>query len=138
MLRSRLLAAAAILGPLLLLIWLDDQFHGGRPGIWLVPLTVLISLLAGQEINELIRCAQLPCSGVTNLAAIACVTVCSSAPVLWLEYPSNCPLGKPGMTLMGLTMAVWLVFLAELVRYREPGESLIRVAGGCLARFTLA
>jgi phosphatidate cytidylyltransferase len=133
MLRWRLLAAAAILGPLLLLIWLDDRHHGGRPGIWLGPLAVLVSGLAADEINGMLSRAGIAVSRWANVSAVVLVTVCSLIPLVWREFPAGSPGGKTVWTLLGVALALGGLFTAELFRYRQPGESIQRLAGGCLA-----
>lgn len=135
MLRWRLLAAGFIIGPLLGLIWLDDQFHGGRPGIWLSSLAVVISVMAAHEVNQLWRHGGWACSPRVNLFAVACVTLASMIPLCWVEYPEGYGVSRQGWTLIGLAAALGLVFNAEIARYREPGESILRLAGGSFVVF---
>ena len=132
MLQWRLLATAAVLGPLFLLIWLDDQWNGGRPGIWMCSLAVLISGLAADELSQILKRAQFAVSRNVNGLAVLCVTGCSLAPLLWTEYPTDCPISKLGWTVVGVAAAVAVVFSAELIRFQEPGESIQRISGGCL------
>jgi phosphatidate cytidylyltransferase len=133
MLRWRLLGAFAMIVPLLAIFWLDDQMNGGRPGIWIGPLALVVGLLAAQEVNQLIAQAGLATSATTNLAGVFCVLGSSLIPLAWTQYPANCPVGKLGWTLLGLAVAVGLVFAVEVYRYRAPGESIARLAGGSLA-----
>jgi phosphatidate cytidylyltransferase len=132
MLRWRLLGALLILTPLLTLFWLDDQHNAGRPGIWVGPLALVVGLLAAQELNQLIARAGLPTSSTANLAGVACVLGASLVPLAWTEYPADCPIGKVGWTLMGLALAIGLLFAVGVFYYRAPGESIARLAGGSL------
>jgi phosphatidate cytidylyltransferase len=132
MLGWRLLGAAAIVFPLLGIIWLDDQWNGGRPGIWLCPLAVLIGVAAAHELNQLLRLAKLPTSAAANLVAAAGVLLMSLMPLAWSHAPETAPLPAIGWTLFGLLLAVAVLFTAELIRYQVPGETLARLAGGML------
>jgi phosphatidate cytidylyltransferase len=132
MLRWRLLGAFAILAPLLILIWLDDQCNGGHPGIWLGPLTVLIGILAAHELNQLLGKAGLPTSSTANICGVFCVLSATLVPLAWSPSPTDVPSDGIAGTLIGLTIALGCLFAAELIRFRVPGESLARLAGGSL------
>lgn len=131
MLRWRLIAAFCIIGPLLLLVWLDDQANWGRPGIWLGPLTVVISILAAAELNAFLRAARLQVSPA-NLFAVGAVTISSLTPLIWHEYPTDCLLGKPGWTLVGAALGLALLFLFELWNFEGASGSIQRLAGGMM------
>lgn len=133
MLQWRLLAAACILGPLFVLIWLDDQVNGGRPGIWLGPLAVVVSLMAAHELNRLFAAGNRPCWPLANLAAVFCVTSLSLLPVAWLEYPQPCPVGKLGWTALGAAAGSAILFVIAIIQYQKPGDTVPRLAAGHLA-----
>lgn len=133
MLGWRLFSAAALIVPLLAVIWLDDQFNAGRPGIWLCPIAVIVGVMGCQEVNWLLSRKGLAVSRTPNLLATFSVLFVSLAPLLWIEYPVDCVIGKPGWSLLGMALAVAIIFTAELIRYREPGESLTRLATGLFA-----
>jgi phosphatidate cytidylyltransferase len=132
MLGWRLLGALLIATPLLGLLWLDDQCNGGRPGIWIGPLAVLVGLLAARELNALIGKAGLASSPTANLGGVVCVLGCSLLPLVRQEDHFGMPWGPLGWTLLGVTLAIGGLFGCELARYRVPGESIARLAGGCL------
>ena len=129
----RLFSAAALIVPLLTVIWLDDQYNAGRPGIWLCPIAVIVGVMACQEVNWLLSRKGLAVSRLPNLLATFSVLFVSLAPLLWIEYPVDCVIGKPGWSLLGMALAVAIIFTSELIRYREPGESLTRLATGLFA-----
>ena len=123
MLRVRLVAAAAILVPLGGILYADVHWNAGVPGIWLVPLGWIISLLAAAEVLDLLRTpghrplAWTVYTGVTLVFLAACV------PMLWplsgLPYPPNCPLGKLGWPLLALVAALTLAFAALLRQFHD-------------------
>ncbi|HLA40260.1 MAG TPA: phosphatidate cytidylyltransferase, partial [Candidatus Glassbacteria bacterium] len=138
MLRVRLVAAAAILVPLGGILYADVHWNAGVPGIWLVPLGWIISLLAAAEVLDLLRTpghrplAWTVYTGVTLVFLAACV------PMLWplsgLPYPPNCPLGKLGWPLLALVAALTLALVGEMRRYEQPGGVIVNLA---LAVFTI-
>ena len=133
MLRWRLLGAMAILVPLLALLWLDDHWNAGRPGIWIGPLAVVIGLLAAHEVNQLCEKAGLATSPTANLWGVFAVMATSLVPLLPETYPADSSIGKLEWIAIGLTVAVAILFTTELYRYRVPGESIARLAGGVFA-----
>jgi phosphatidate cytidylyltransferase len=123
-----LVAAAAIIGPLLLLIWLDLKHNFRHPAIWLGPLAILISQLACQETVSLMRAKQLPVTSITCHLSTFAIGCLSLLPVVWPSYSPACPLGKPGWTLLGFAAAFCIVAIDEMLRYQEPGVATSRMA----------
>ncbi len=133
MLRWRLIAAALIIVPLLSLVWLDDQLNGGRPGVWLGPIAVLIGVLACQEVVSLFQAGNHPVAPVPAMCGTGVVLILSLVPVAWLAYPTDCPIGRTGWSYLGMGAAVAIIFTWELFQYREPGQSLARLSAGMFA-----
>jgi phosphatidate cytidylyltransferase len=128
-----LIAAASIIVPLLSLVWLDDQLNGGRPGIWLGPLAVLIGVLACHEVVCMFQAGNHPVAAIPALGGAAAVLLLSLVPLAWSSYPTDCPIGRPGWSYLGMGVAVAIIFTWELVQYREPGQSLARLSAGVFA-----
>lgn len=134
MLRWRLIFAAVIIAPLVALIVADFQNYFGTPGILLTPLGLAVGLLAAGEILAMLKAkghdpvAWPVYLGVTLILAAAC------APMGWqlagVDYPADCPLGKLGWPLAAAALAVGLVFVSEMMRYKEPGGVVVNVALG--------
>ncbi len=138
MLRWRLLGAAAILIPLLLLVFADYAWNFGYPGIWLFLPALAAILLATEEVLWLLKSQHRPVqwvvySGVTMVVLTACTPLLYS---FWGEtYPPDCPLGKLGFTLGMFTLWIPLAFGGEMVRYQKPGGVIVNVA---LSLFVIA
>ena len=130
MLRMRLIAAACIIGPILLLIWADDhgQLNGGHPGVWLAPLAVIASQMACAETLSLLAAKQLPFSRVAVHLATFAVVTCASIPIAWESYPEDCLLTKPGWAWLGVALGFCIVVVDEMIRYKGPGDSIARIA----------
>lgn len=134
MLRWRLIFAAIIIAPLVGLVVADFHYNFGAPGILLMPVGLAVGLLAAGEILEMLKgkghdpVAWPVYLGITLILAAAC------APLGWqlagVEYPADCPLGKLGWPLVAAALAIGLVFVGEMMRYKEPGGVIVNVALG--------
>ena len=132
MLRWRLIFTAIILLPLLALVVVDYQNYFAAPGILLAPVGLIVALLAASEVLAMLRSNGHRPVGWTVYAGVSVIYVAACAPLGWSllgqEYPPDCPLGKLGWPLVAAALAVGLVFLGEIVRYREPGGVIVNVA----------
>lgn len=138
MLRFRLLAAAAILIPLFGILYADVQWNFGIPGIWLLPLGLIISLMAVHEVLDLLWAAGHQPLSWTAYAGVAMIYLSAWVPQLWplsgSPYPPTCPLGKLGWPLMASALALILAFVGEMRRYEKPGGVIVNLA---LSLFTM-
>ena len=125
MLRWRLISAAVIIAFFAGLCWLDLYWNFGRPGIWLLVVGVAVVPAAAGEIVRLLQSGgHRPLPWVIH-AGILLVFGSATVPVLWRDYPDDCPLGKLGWPLSALAAALVLAFIGEMLRYREPGQSIV-------------
>jgi phosphatidate cytidylyltransferase len=139
MLRWRLLGAAAILVPLLGLLYLDYAFPLGHPGLWLFPIVIGAILMATEEVLSLLKTQGHRPAAWTVYGGVLFVSLVSCAPLYYSffgqQYPANCPLGKLGLTFSAFALCVPLAFGGEMLRYQKPGGVIVNVA---LALFTIA
>ncbi len=116
----------------LTVIWFDVKLGGddslGRPGLCLAAMALVITAMGAAEVVDLLGSIKPKPSKLTAIGGAMTVVLFASAPVLWRDYPVPCPLGIPGWSLIGVAAAVGLAFVVEMYRYREPGESIHRVA----------
>ncbi len=127
MLRWRLLLGVVFSAGLLGLCWLDARAH--TPGAWLLPLAVVVSLLATQELSSMMVARWPVPLGLAVYGGNAAIIAATWAPRLsggalydhWTW---------PALTLTASLMAV--TFL-EVVRYREPARQTERLAASTLA-----
>ncbi len=129
MLRWRLVSAAVLITLLSGLLWLDyHQLGVMRPGFWLLPLATLFIVLANFELFDLYGAqGWAPRRGLTVVCTVA--TFWSSAiPLLWSEYPANCPVGRLGWPLLVQIGSLMAILVGEMMRFREPGRTLVHVA----------
>ena len=131
MLRWRLVFGILIIALLAGLCWADA--HAARPGIWLVPLALLLCLLATQEMLRLFRASgRHPIAWATYVGTLLPV-LGACAPIAWAEYPADCPIGKIGWLACGLVLGLITAIVGEMLRYQEPGETLANLASTTLS-----
>ena len=132
MLRWRLIIAAIILAPLVALIVADFKVNFGAPGILLAPVGLAVGLLAAGEILAMLRGQGHDPVAWPVYLGITLILVAACAPLGWqlagVEYPPDCPLGKLGWPLAASALAIGLIFVGEMLRYREPGGVIVNVA----------
>lgn len=132
MLRWRLLAAASILTPLALLLVADVRWNGGVPGLWVVPLGWLLTMAATAELLDMLSVLGWRPAARTVYLGSSVLFLSGCLPVLQVLAGVPVPLSA-SLALLGCSAAalagVWMLLLAvEMARYREPGESVKRLA----------
>ena len=132
MLGRRLISAAIIISVVIFLIWCDYQLglpsRLGRPGIVLAVLAIVVAGMAAGELAELLQTGEVKLSFPVAILTTVLMVATDAVRFLWVDYPANCPVGTLGWGVIGLGVAVGLVFLWELRNYgMEPaGNSLER------------
>ncbi|MEM7314945.1 MAG: phosphatidate cytidylyltransferase [Planctomycetota bacterium] len=121
MLRWRLIGTVAIIGPLLLLLWLDDQRNYGHPGCWFGALLIAAALACSLELASLLKnkCASLRLPVVA--LAVTTSTLITFIPAVWPNNKPDCPMGDWGWLPLGLAAATAIILCDELRRFK-PGE----------------
>ncbi len=127
MLGRRLLAAAIIISVLLLFIWgdfvLGTESQLGRPGLLLAVFAMTVSGMAAGELVEMFSGQvnwtnrSVPVIGAISMVGVACV------PLLWRDYPTDCPLGYFGWSMSGVTIAIVISFFYEMLTFRVMPET---------------
>lgn len=129
MLRWRLLLGTILIAAVVALVWLDSR--AATPGVWLFPLALALSLLAGGEVLRLTRHAGLRVVGwVVHLGNLAIVAA-SWLPLAFCADASG--RAAAGWPLAALGVAVAGLFLCEMRRYQRPGGITANLAAGTLA-----
>ena len=132
MLHWRLIIGSIIIAALVGLCWLD--FHAPRPGVVLLPLAVLGSLLSAAEVLGFYSHGdRQPIPWVIYTGTMLTVLL-SAAPMLWEVYPSEGgPIGRLGWLALGMTASVLVALAGEVRRYQEPGGVAAKLALSVLA-----
>ena len=132
MLRWRLLGAAAILIPLLAIVYADYAWNFGLPGIWLFFPALAAILLATEEVLSLLSHQEhRPLSWVVY-TGVTLVVLTACTPVLYEfggeTYPKDCPLGKLGFTFSMFALMLLLAFDGGRMCCHKPGGVIASLA----------
>jgi len=135
-LRWRLTLGPLLIALLVMLCWADTQ--AARPGIWLIPLAIVLCLLATREMLGLFHA-----TGKTPLAWTVYVgtllpVLATCAPIAWLEYPTDCPVGRLGWLACGLATGMLLALVGEMRHFSkssqvESGQTITNLAAAALS-----
>jgi phosphatidate cytidylyltransferase len=123
-----LISAAVILSVVLVLLWLDFRHHFGRPGVWLLPLALLLTALAAGELLDLLKANSSGPVAWSVYGGTLAIVLAAFAPLLWTSYPANFPLSKTAWPMSALAFGVLLAFFAEMRRYKRPGGVTVNLA----------
>ena len=113
---------------MLVLVWLDFQLGSsaylGRPGLVISVFAVVIAALASAELMDMWSPNTLGLNRWLSVFATVAMVVVSSMPVLWRDYPVDCPFGYFGWSMAGLVLGIVIVFFCEMYLFSlRPNES---------------
>ena len=136
MLGRRLASATVIIGVLVGLLAIDYQLgmdHSlGRPGLVMMLVILGVSIMSTGELVHLLGQSPIQLRiSPTVLIGPAAVLICG-IPILWRDYPTDCPVGIFGWTMLGVTVAVGMTALLEVLQYSGDGRATDRIARYCL------
>ena len=127
MLGRRLASAAVLVTSMILLLWGDFSLGQpgslGRSGLLLAILCIIISTAAADEFHRLWRGTNCHPSWLMMVGAAVMVAM-SNIPVLWRDYPADCPIGRLGWVLSGIGAAVLIAFVYEMLTYDPESSSV--------------
>lgn len=137
MLRWRLASTAVILSLVFGLLFWDFHYPlRGTSGLVLVPLLLVCSAGAAWETLDLLASNDLrPATwavwtGTLLMPLLACRPIARH--LLGLPPGDFDPIATLGWPMVGMAIAVVVVFASEMLRYREPGRTMIQVGAGVL------
>lgn len=133
MLRWRLISAAVILTVLVTLLWLDAR-QEALYGVWLLPVLLVVSVLATEEVLSLLRAKNYAPAAWPIYAGNLLIPLAAAAPLLFAlagqTFPADNPLGRGGWPLVALALAAIAAIGAEMGRFRQPGSAIVNSALG--------
>jgi phosphatidate cytidylyltransferase len=131
MLRWRLLLGALFIALLVGLCVFD--YHAARPGVYLGPLAVLLSLVGANELIGMFRKGgHDPLAWVVYGGTLVTVVV-AGAPAYLPDSFLQAPVGRLGWLAIGIAAGLLLAMIGELIRYESPGRAVSALALECFA-----
>ncbi|MBI84490.1 MAG: hypothetical protein CMJ81_14950 [Planctomycetaceae bacterium] len=133
MLRWRVISGTTVVALLCIICWVDFHFNFRRPGLWLLPLGMLICFLATAEFASLVSA-----SGIRVPVWIACLGVfllmmCPILPILKHGYQAGLHEFRLEWSLHGLWVAFVLTLCRGMKEFREPGSAVLSIGLTLLA-----
>ncbi len=129
MLRWRLILGVLFTAAFAALCWLD--LRSTRPGAYLLPLTVLLGILAIQELLHLFRAGGHQPKTWSMVAGTLLPMAASCVPLAWESYPADCPVGRLGWLAAGLVAGLMVAVVGEMCGYtadNAPGKITTNLA----------
>lgn len=125
MLHWRLSLGTALILALSGLFWFDST--AGRPGAFLLPIAILVSLLASGEFIRLTTFGDLkPRPGMVRFGSLF-IVIASGGPYLVDNSLIDCPLSYLGIAMLSFITACFLAILAEIVFYKNEQNAIPRL-----------
>lgn len=133
MLRWRLILGTFFIAALVGLCWLDH--HSVRPGIYMLPLAIIVGLAAAGELSAMLRRRDDPTQRLTWVlyAGVLVTVLVAAMPVFFPAAASNASIGRLGWLSLGLAAALLLAQVDGIVCYRSPERAILHTALACLA-----
>lgn len=120
---------------LLALVVLDyRQALGAAPGMWLLAVLLLVSVLATQEVLALLAAKNHRPAAWPVYAGNVLIPLSACLPMFFhvasRPLPADTPLGPFGWPLVVLTLAAIAVLFEEMQRFERPGRATVNAALG--------
>ena len=125
MLRWRLIIGTVLVSLLLGLCWLDA--HAARPGSYLFPLAIALCVLATAELIRMFRAIRFDPQPWAVQAGTLLAVLGASVPIVWPLLPDS-PVGRLGCLAGGLVAGLVVNIVAEMLRFRQPGKTIMQIA----------
>lgn len=125
MLHWRLVLSMVFVPTMIALAWLDGQMP--VRGVVLVPLAIIVSALAAQELIGLFASAGLRASRWVIHTGCVLVVLANGA-AHWLDFAQHPAMGYWGLPALAFAIAVGIAFWDGIYRYKQPQDALSRFA----------
>ncbi len=143
MLRQRLIGAAALILPVIGLLWLDEHLNFDRPGIWFTLLALIVAVSCVWELSSLLQTqTQVQSAAATvklNVGAILFATIAAMVVGSAFKFMPNpkpdCPLGNWGWPMLGLATATAIIMLVEMRQFQAGCGASERIARSLMVIF---
>lgn len=125
-----------ILGTLFVVAFLavcGVDVHAARPGTFLLPLAVVLAVVSAGELLAMFSKRGHAPLGWTVCAGTALTVLSAAVPAFFPRFAANYAVGNLGWLGLGLTAALSIVLIAEMVRFDGSGIATTNIALAFLA-----
>lgn len=126
MLRWRLTLGTLFIAALIGLCWLD--YHASWPGIYLLPLALVVSLLGAGELLAMFRKRGHEPLPWVVYGGTAVVVLLAAAPGYLPSHWTGGVMGRLGWLALGLAAGLLVALIGELWRFESPGQATMQLA----------
>lgn len=126
MLRWRLILGTLFIAALVGLCCLD--YRAAWPGIYLLPLAIVVSLLGAGELLAMFRQRGHELLVWVVYGGTAVAVVAAAAPAFLPKHWTETAMGQLGWLAIGLAAGLLLAMIGELLRYESPGRATTNLA----------
>jgi phosphatidate cytidylyltransferase len=134
MLRWRLIFGALFISALVLFCWLDAVVITSRPGVFLLPVALMVSWAAVVEMLDIFNARGRKPQAWVLFCGVLGTVLLAGLPVLWPGAASENPFVGPGRVAGGLAIGLILALVGELHRFDGRWHTTINLG---LAAFTI-
>jgi phosphatidate cytidylyltransferase len=140
MLRWRLILGTLLIAALIGLAWLD--YFAPLPGLWLMPVAILLAILSAAELIEMINVLGMKPAGLTIYGGIVLIllsnwisylhtNVLDKSPDAWANWDLlTAPIAWPLIILIVYTI---VIFINEMYRFQKSGQAMINISASIFA-----
>jgi phosphatidate cytidylyltransferase len=131
MLPARLVLGSLFIVVLVGLCWLD--FHAPRPGLYLLPLAIVLGILAAGELLEMFRKRGHEPPAMVIYVGTLLTVLAAGMPVFAPDLAGRASLHGLGWLAIGLAFALLIAIISELGRFNATGTATTNLALTSLA-----
>jgi phosphatidate cytidylyltransferase len=134
MLRWRLIFGALFISALVLFCWLDAVVITSRPGVFLLPVALMVSWAAVVEMLDIFNARGRKPQAWALFCGVLGTVLLAGLPLFWPGGASGNPFVGPGRLAIGLTGGLILALVGELYRFDGRWHTTINLG---LATFSI-
>ena len=133
MLRWRMISGTTVVTILCMICWIDFHFNFQRPGLWLLPLGMVMCFLATAEFVSLVSVSGLGISLWIACLGVFLLMICPVLPILQHGYQAELHEFRLEWFVHGLLIAFVLALCRGMKEFREPGSAVLSIGLTLLA-----
>ncbi len=98
-----------------------------------MPLAVVLCLFGTQEMRRFFRASGGEPLAWSGYIGTLLPVLAACAPISWMTYPADCPVGRLGWLACGLAAGLLVAIVGEMSRYTKPGKTIVNLSAAALS-----